>query len=510
MLVVAIAIFVGGCAAPGAARLAGPPEGMPPSLAYIPGDSLGWIVADTDERRAASVQLRRTLGAGSDVADRILGSVVADDDGAAIERPRWVGPTVGVAMYTLRSGDASRLTFVDVDDRSAAEDTLRDAGWKEREGDGVDAGGDDALALWTREGRDDDAPVALALALADDALIAAATKPQLLELAGHARRYDASERPATAEYTIDALRASPVAIVYRSDALRADLRTLVRDDAALVELTRWAFQTSSMYALRDGWIGMVPAGGSRRATNVRVVGRMDWVRAATEVPEPRPVPRAALERVAGDARLAVAFDDPGAYLGDLLDAITDGGMEFTTDQDAPTGTPELQPLLDRLDGGASVVLRDASVEIAVTTSEPRTLAADLTSAFERVRIAGAATTAVEGDDTVVVTIALDARARALVDAAVRRGASVPAAAGERLGDDERIDAAFTAAGRPPTPPVGWLYAAASPCDPSRPVAGWVTWDTKTQRLAWSVDVPVAARTNGGAVRCELLAGSAPQ
>ena len=170
--------------------------------------------------------------------------------------------------------------------------------------------------------------------------------------------------------------------------------------------------------------------------------------------------------------------------------------------DAPKGTPKLQPLLDRLDGGASITLLDDRVEIAVATAEPMALASDLRDAFTRLRVVDRVTVQPDGAETIVVAIPLRGTARAFVDGFVDRN-EAPNDAVANLGSVASTFDAFQAAGRPPTPPVGWVYAAASPCDRSRPIAGWITWDTKTQRLAWSIDVPVV-RVDGAAVRCPLV------
>jgi hypothetical protein len=486
-----LSALIAGCTVPGKERLAGTPDDMPPSLNYLSGDALGWMIVDTDPKRAETEQLVKTLGLpDANLAAPIVATLVDGDDAGA----KWIGGAAGVEHYTTRRDEASRLTFIDVAHRTALEKDLRAAGWT-RTSTNLDAGHDRTMRLWTRT--DADKGELGAVGVADDALIGAATRADLQAQLRHTRRYTASERTGIVDYTIDALEATPLAVVVRSDQLRTDLRTLVSDSPALNEMSRWLTQASAIYALRDGWIGAVPAGGKRADSHVRVIGRMDWARAATQVPEPKPVDRPKAADLA-DADWAVAMTNPGSYVKDVVDAISDGGNEFVTDEDAPKGTPKLGTLLDKLDGQALVTREGSNINVDVSVDGTSSTKSRATQAIKLV-----------GLQKLVAVGYHAGRLRFAVDTSsfLRSQSTAPGFTATTLSSADLANLAMDAAGKAPSKPVAWVYLAKSPCDPSKPAAGWIAWHSPSQRLAWSFDVPVAQKGAAGATRCSSLLAS---
>ncbi|MEO6866677.1 MAG: hypothetical protein ABI200_01505 [Gaiellales bacterium] len=499
LIVFSLGALVAGCTVPGKSHFVGTPKNMPPSLHYLPGDALGWIMVDTNGKRADAQRLEQTLGTqpDTDLAGPILVGLIRGDGPNDIDT--WVGHAAGIVRYTARSGEPSKLTFVDVAHVGALEKVLHRSGWT-RTATQLDAGRGHQLRLWTRAGTAKDELGAIGVA--SDALVGAKTRTDLAALVKDTKRYSADQRASTIQYTIDALKSSPISIVFRSDQVRSDLRTLVNDNPAFLEMSRWLTKASSIYALRDGWIGAVPASGARAKTDIHLIGRMDWARSATQVPEPKGVPRPKPADLVG-ADWAVEIANPGSYAQDVVNAISDGGNQFVTKLDDPKGTPKLDDLLNKLDGPALITGHKGYVAVTVQVKDPTQTEQEAKAAIKLAGIGDWVDVANLGAGT-GLTIDVQTHRGTMMSDAV---ATTPKVAAEMSDQATQIFDTMNAAGKAPSQPVAWVYQAKSPCDAAHPAAGWISWDSTSQRLTYSFDVPVVQGVHRAVNPCSTLAGA---
>lgn len=457
--VLVAALLAGGCTVPGSSRLAGPPENLPPSLAYVTADVIGFTLFRTDD--APLEQLRLPA-----------------------RHEDWIGATAGVAIRELqidRDAEPATLTFFDVRDRPALEDALRDDGWRAR---------DWPLALdgptpWS-------GPDGAAAAVADDALVIAASRDELERWMRMADEYAVPERRAMSEFAVDARERVPVSFVFRFDLLRTQLRRPFEDDPALLELARWATDSNMLIAMRDGWLGIAPPLDLDRDA-VRVVGQAEWVPDLAPGIELEPVDLDVLQRLAPDIDVAVALHDPGQQLRELVRAITIGAGQYVTGQDvAEAEAVELLPVLDSLDGDAAVGWDRSARMLAarVEVDEPETVADDLDEAFSAAGVVGDATANDDGIDVAVT--GLDQLA-GTEPVSTRPGSVMRIRlATLETSPSDALDDELAAAGTPPRPPIAWLWRRGDGCVGD--AAGWITWSEPDQ-LGLSVDLSLEGESD---------------
>ena len=482
-MVACVALLAAGCTVPGASHFAGPVDGVRPSLALVPADSIGFAQYDTDpsSKRWSALEDAAGTGTAKDALEALWGQAFGDDVRLAAIEP-WVGPMAGTALHVLDVDGVQQddvLLFADVESRSKLETFLRDGGWTRGSGNARSIDGHD---VWVASGGSDGALDTLAIA--DDALIAARSPKALRRLLRLADDSAMDHRTAMAEYSVEAASKVPVALLVRSDVAIQQVRRLFQDDPSSLELSRWLTAGKLPYALRDGWLGVAPPlDRSRRA--VRLVGRADWIPDLAPDLDPQPVAASVLDQLPSDVVGAVAVHDLGTYLVDAVNGIAGGGMQFATEDDMPAGAErvELLPLLAKLDGDGAVGWSPAQEAVVafVRVDDAAAVAAAFTDALEFAKLDGSVSTIGDG-----VEIALHV-------AAVRRfpqlddGAGADCAATEQ---EQRHDA-LAAAGTPPRRPIAWSYVAGGAC--SHTLAGWVTFDG-VEHMSWSFDVPVTDRS----------------
>lgn len=427
-LVAFAALVAAGCTVPGSSRLQGPPEQLPPSLHYVTADVFGFTLYDTAEADLDELELPGG-------------------------RDEWIGDSAGVAIRELQldaDEPPATLTFADVEDPDALRRALKSAGWIVAE----DTGQEGPPTEWERR-----SGTRRAMATYDDALIMAQSREELERWVRMADEYAVPERRAMSEYAVEARDLVPQSFVFRFDLLRTQLRRPFQHDPALLEFARWATDSNMLVALRDGWIGIAPPQGRSRE-GVRIVGASEWVPDLAPGIELKPASRDTLDELAPGLHWAVALHDPGQYLRELVRAITIGAGQYATGQDVAEGEKvELLPVLDDLEGQAAIGGSGRYVEAFVEGGD----AGALQQVFETAGLDGS----VEADDG-AVRVEIGRR---------------PSASGDRIA---REFVAGDAAGRPPRPPVAWLWKAGGSC--VGPAAGWVTFDgTDELRLSMAVD-----------------------
>ena len=464
------------------------------SLRFVPADALGWLLLDTDPSSARWRGVDAAVEDGmSDTAleaywEQLIGTGEAIDLDADVAP--WVGRAAGVALLGVEDDADLQLAFAEVDSRTKLEDALEDRGWEPAK-DGLGEGElNEQLELWSAP--DDATGRYPAIAVADDSLIAATTARGIQEILERAEEYPAPERKATSDYTVEAMKRVPAAIVFRGDTLREIPRRLVADDPALLEMTGWINGIATVNALRDGWIGI--AGPIKRgADSIRVVGAADWLGELATNVKPKPVPRSVLDAHPVGAKIelldsdkelgsgVVAIHDPGQYIADAVNGITSRGSSFATkSDDMSKDRVELFEVLDELDGDGTVALTADGASVRVKVDDPDKVGADVERALETAGIAGTVTTV--GD---LLTVSIPFVSTGDTTVVTPRG---------RLDQLPGYDAAFDGAGPPPRPPIAWSYGMDPKCG-IKPVAGWITWDG-TARMTWSVHVPREALVCG--------------
>jgi hypothetical protein len=418
-IVLAIAVLAAGCAAPGASRLQGAPESMPPALEHVTADVLGFSVYDTDPGSDAW----GSTGLDAEAAlDQLYERVGVD----AAEVEPWIGAHAGVAVRQLDVPGTEGGTWAwwaDVRDPEALLESV-----EALEGDGR------------------------SVQAYPDGVLVATSEAALEDFTDAAESYAVSERKAMREYAAEVATKSPVGVVFRGDLLRTHLRRPFQGDPALLEFARWATESNVLLAARDGWVGAAAPVADDR-DGFRLVGNVEWVPDLAPDIDWGSVDADLLDEVDASADLAVAIEDPGQHLQELLTGITRKNGQYATEQDVPDGEDrvELEPLLEELDGDAAIGWNGASRTATL-------------------RINGAADQA-EDVELVLDRLGLDAQVDAVWEDLVVK------LVGVEVGSDgfrTRATAA-KAAGPPPRPPVAWVWTR-SIAGCSGPAAGWVTFD----------------------------------
>lgn len=493
VLVIAAALVAAGCAPQDSRLLLRLPDDLPRSIQYLPGDSMGWLLFDTDTESTRWDALATATGGhpGRDLLTAWGHQLLGPDADASTEVRPWIGSQAGVTLVTSDiSSDDALLGFAEVRKRGALEAALRRAHFTRHPDADLGDGIADDLMLWTPP----HASHLPAVGVADDALVLAPTRAALRELLARTHEYRAVVRPAMVRNTRNAMQHVPVSFIYRGDDVRDQLLRLVRADPSALELGRWMMSTSVVSASRDGWIGLAPpVDRSRHA--LRVVGRFDWVKGQSVIGEPKPVKRQMLDGAPAATTLGVAMTDPGALATDIVGSATHNGSQFATKQDVPKADPQVQlfRLLDQLDGAASIT-REPGDNFRVRVS--------VRSVPKALRQAQAALDLVGQPDRWLITVEQVGQTTMELwvrpaPVAGRRPAALPLApAAHTLATSTRYVAAFRAVGTPPRRPIAWVYASKS-CDATQGIAGWLTWD-RDKYMTYAVDVPLGA---GGLAAC---------
>jgi hypothetical protein len=500
-LLLVAAMVAGGCTVPGAGHVRRPPKDLAPSLDYVTADVMGFSLYDTNPGSKLWAPF------GEDVAKERLAAVIApvlgDSDPSA-----WIGKTEGVALRELNvdgDDDTSTLWFADVHHRGKLEHDLKDGGWK-RTGDELDSPGE-SLTLWTRgEPTCEDVleshpeagvagdggaktaeaqcfvarPYYRALAVADDAVIAAESTTALTTFLKAANAYAVPERKSMSEYAVEARKRTPASFVTRFDLIRTQLKRPFEGDPATLELARWATDSNTLVALRDGWLGVAPPLDREAEGRVRIVGASEWVPDLAPDLDFQPVRRDVFERLAPRTDIAVGIHDPGQQLRELVRAITFGSGQYVTEQDvAKEDRVALEPTLDELDGDAAIGWSAGSLLARIQTDDPEETATDLDEALETAGLAGDANARAGGID---VSVAAPAPATHRARAVANIELDPDIVTGEPPHLAELDDA-----GTPPRPPVLWLWRRGDACVGD--AAGWVTFDNVDElRLSISVEL----------------------
>lgn len=504
VLVIALtaALVAAGCTVPGAGKLDGPPKDLPEVLDLVTADALTTTLLEVDPEADRWKRLEPAVGSGDENGPlaahwgRFLGSS-ATPTGAA----EWAGDVTGAARYTIdrettEADDASMLWFASVRSRSKLEAWLEGNGWERAKGDlGGDRGS--RFEVWLPDGDLKESADVAALGVSGDALLGARDRPALRELVAAADRYAFSDRKALAEYAVDARAASPMVVLFRTDLLRTQVRRLVEDDPAMIELVRWTTVTKLLLAARDGWFGLAPpVEGSR--DSVRIVGKVDWVQGLAPDLKLGPADRDMLGEFVPEASVAVALHDPGQYLEDIANGITRGGNQFATEEDVADKDDriELFELLEDLDGDAGFAW-DArrKVFLATVMTDAKDIVERVREAFELVEVP-ARVDAVDGG----VGVLVDPAAGDIAAWGIERGLDPIIEAGEPI---DEIDDLFAPAGKPPKPPIAWLWQGGTEC--SGPTAGWITYDG-VERLTFSFDVALSPAVAGATCPMNLYDG----
>ncbi|MCW2950393.1 MAG: hypothetical protein JWN41_1406 [Thermoleophilia bacterium] len=516
-LVLAAAVFVsGGCDTPRA--FSHKPAGLPASIDYLPGDSMGWVVFDTDPASARWRPIDRAVDAkvGARTVDVFASRLLGSSVDVARDIEPWVGSTGGYALVTsdIASPDAT-IGFFDVAHRDALERVLRAHDYHAVSSGELGSGPGGDLALWKpRSSRSDAASsnrgILPVIGVADHALVYGRTVDALRSILHRTDQLSASERRGTNRFTVKARATTPIALVYRGDDVRDQLLRLVRSDPSTLEVGRWFAATSVVSASRDGWVGVAPPlDRSRRA--VRLIGGFEWAKGQSTIGEPKPVRRAVVDALPGATRAALAVTDAGAYLTDFVGAATDHGYQFATKQDVPKGQPHVQALklLAQFDGETTFALgATGSVTARAHVKSARSAVAQVKAAARLVAIDDRLIARASGKRQVEVSYEPPPSARHMPATAqagdaphVPRSAAADAVNGSvTLGTNSRYRAAMRAVGAPPRVPVAWVYVARS-CAANQGIAAWLTWD-RDKNMAWSTDIPLVP--TGSASRCDAL------
>lgn len=504
---VAAMLMAGGCTVPGSSRLQGPPKDLPPALAYVTADALGYSLYDTNPDSKRWKPLAPVAGVGDDNEPlQVLHSALTGGFPADLAKVQpWVGDAAGVALRELDldgKTETSTLYWADVRSRSKLERFLEDEGWKQQRD--ADAGDDD-LTLWTHLPGCDDTPGGAAAvcaapphqsytaaAVGDDAIVAARTPKALRSLLASADEYAVPERQAMSKFTVEAASRVPMSAVFRFDLIRTQARRPFEGDPALLEFARWATDATTLVAARDGWFGIAPPLPSTDSEGVvqsdlRVVGAAEWVPDLAPEISLEPVPKQLLDRVDEPVDVAVAMHDPGQYLADLLAGITFKATQYATEQDVPDDEDrsELLPVLDQLDGDGVVGWDGLSrrLQLSVEVADAAATAKDVTTAL--------ATAGVDG------TAVADGR---FVDIEASFGRAPAGRVFLKTGPQPRRNA-IAAAGPPPRQPVAWVWSASTRCTTAS--GGWLTFDG-TDRMTTSLAVNLIPSSFGPNSRCDLL------
>lgn len=489
-LVLLAAVVAAGCTVPGSSRLQGPPDGLPPSLDLVTADVLGYTLYDTDPESKLWAALGD--GAGPDLLAAqhagLTGGFATDLD----DVEPWIGNATGTVIREFDldgKTDTSTLYFSDVRNRPKLEAFLDDNGWSREERRELSGGGLTG-ALWTHVSACDDvnpgtlpvcaSPTYLAYEAAlvtDDAVVAARTTKALKALLRSADEYAVPERKAMSEFTVEAADNVAAAFVFRADLIRTQVRRPFESDPALLEFARWATDSNVLIALRDGWIGLAPSlDEDRRDEAVRIVGAAEWVPDLAPDITLKPASGAILSDVGDGVRFAVAIDDPGQHLAELVRAITIGAGQYVTDQDVADESDrlELLPLLERMDGAAAISYAADYLELILEGDDD--LAADITVALKHV-----------GVDTTVGSIGAGRMfVRIPLDTGALKG----------TGSITRVETfrEFAKAGTASNPPFAWFVAHGGGCIGD--IAGWLSFDG-TDRITLGADVELHAAAAAG-------------
>ncbi|MCW2927872.1 MAG: hypothetical protein JWM86_1840 [Thermoleophilia bacterium] len=493
LLLLLVGAFVAvGCTVPGAGRLEGPPEDLPAVLDYVTADALTTTLLDADPAAKRWARFETALGAGdANLAlaphwERFLGAEATPTAAAA-----WAGDVTGTARYTIdrastSADDASLLWFAGVRSRAKLEDWLREHGWKRAKGDlGGELGA--GFDVWIAT-EDVDGAEAGALGVSSKALLGARNRPALRELVAAADRYAFPDRKALADYAVDAHAASPVAVLFRTDLLRTQVRRLVEEDPAMLELVRWTTVSKLLLAARDGWFGLAPPIDASR-DSVRIIGKVDWVADLAPDLRLKPADRALLAEFVPDASIAVALHDPGQVLEDAINGITRGGNQFATEGDVKDAGKrvDLLELLEDLDGDAAIA-HDArrGTYLATIRTDAGEIEARVREALDLAELP-ARVDAVDGGVGILVN--------------PNGGNIAPySVTGSRdlTNPEGALATAFAPAGKPPRPPIAWLWQGGTQCD--GPTAGWVTYDG-VERFTFSLDVAASPSSEESRAPC---------
>lgn len=446
--VLAIGFMLAGCAAPGASRLQGPPKELPQSLSYVTADVLGFTLYDTyaDEM--------------PDTLFEAIGMTTKD------AKP-WIGDHAGVAVRQLDvpgTGPDTTALFADVASRTKLETALQGAGWSKSDDELPEVNGASSQ-LWTRAGA--------ALAAFEDGLLLAPDEDGLEAFLKAADSYAVPERKAMRQYAVDVVHKVPAGAVFRSDLLRTGVRRPFQNNPALLEFARWATDSDVLVAARDGWVGIAPAGDPKRTDARRLVGAFEWVPSLAPDIDWGEADRDMLDDVASDADLAIALENPGQQLHEIVKGITFRNGQYVTDQDVQDDERkvELEPLLELLDGDAVIGWSDAHLEVRV--ADAAAAAGDADRAIKRAGLDAQVATA-SGDLSIILGSQPSTQ--------VKDGFLGRSAAAQR-------------AGTPPRPPIVWLWTR-SIAGCTGPAAGWVTFDGIGE-MTFSIDVqPTSAASQG--------------
>jgi hypothetical protein len=477
VLLLATSLVASGCTVPGSARIQGPPSALPEAIRFLPADALGWTLIDPDPDAPKWAPLERPSGIDISAAAYTQQWAPFFGDGldyAAVVAP-WVGDRAGTALLSVRLDERdARMGFADVDDRGKLESVLRDAGWKRSDAD-LGEGVADDLELW-RAGADADTTFT-AIGIADDAMVGAVDDTALRDILRQTERNAAIRQKDTNDFSVDALR-TPLAVVFSADIVRDQLRHFVATDRGQLEFYRWFNEMGSVAAWRDGWLGLAPPIDSSRAA-LRLVGAAKWEGELATKGEPTPARLDSLESLGADVRVGIALDDPGLYAEDLIAAGPGDGSSFATEPEEGDDAVNLFELVDRYDGPAALGYYRTRVELrADAGSDSADLLADTKAALDFARVRRITADA-DADGEIVVRWGFEAEP------------AIVAPEHPRLGDTVELEPLFGRAGKPPRPPIAWLYARPTPDDLAcEPVVGWVAWDGD-QRMGYSFDLPVA-------------------
>lgn len=446
--VLALGFMLAGCAAPGARLVQRPPKDLPPSLSYVTADVLGFTLARTSSDDRSTDALIEQLG-------------MTTRDAAP-----WIGDHAGVAVRQLDvpgTGPDTSALFADVRSRAKLEAALTDAGWT-RSDDALPEVNGDASELWMHDSR-------AAMAVFDDGLLRAPNRAGLVGFLNAADSYAVPERTAMRQYAVEVVHKVSAGIVFRTDLLRTGVRRPFQHSPALLELARWATESDVLVAARDGWIGFTPGSDDTtggRSGSARLVGAFEWVpKLAADIDWGTP-DRRMLDTMAPSFDVVVALDDPGQHLHELVKGITFRNGQYVTDQDvqADEDRVELEPLFEDLDGESVVAWDQRARLLELRVRGASTVASRVDQAIEQAGLDAQVTTA--GSDLAVT-----------VGNASTRSTKVSAGAAARVADATR-------AGRPPRPPIGWLWTRSiTGC--TGPAAGWVTFDG-TGEMTFSIAV----------------------
>jgi hypothetical protein len=457
------ALLAAGCAAPGANRIAGPPEGLPPSLDYVTADVLGFTLYDTDpgSKLWGGVEAVRAESTLAELYDAI--GMTAD------EVEPWIGDHAGVAVRQLDVpgvSDDTSVWFADVRSSDALDSALDEAGWSAPSTTSLPKVNRAMAIAWIN---DDEDATYRAAAVFEDGIVVARSPDGLERFLEAADEYAVPERKAMAQYAVDAVKKVPAAAVFRSDLLRTGVRTPFQEDPALLEFARWVTETDVLVAARDGWVGIAPS-TDKDVNAIRMIGSFEWVPDLAPDIDWGSADVDQLDKADSDTDVAVALENPGQHLIELVRGITFGNGQYATDQDvADDGDRvELEPLLEQLDGAATLGWDAREGQLTMQVDGAGDVADDVNEQLCRSGIDGFAL----DDDGLRVELSSPFLLDEPVDCdEVRLALARKAVPGTAPG--RAADAAL--AGEPPRDPVVWVWTR-SLGDCLGPVAGWLTFD----------------------------------